>query len=291
MIIHHQEDFSTYKLCLCKSLKYSDTFTFIPIKIYKNKYSECIIQTPLLFTPFGIQKTQNNKDIIDLSFQNKENDDSLKNFLKILKIIYQSIFKKYKSKYTVNPFIKETNYNECIRLKISNNTILYDELKNKIYTIDKFTYGNFLIHLEGIWINENNIWFQWNLLQAKIKLPFYLKEYSFIEEIQERKTRKNKNDKYEKMIKIGVPKEAVQRQKILDGKIPPPPPLPGGNIFTKKFDTISKIKAIDLQSVVLKKGKPIHKKIKQGNNNFEPPSVEELQTTLSKLKSICNETL
>ena len=60
MIIHHQEDFSNYKLCLYKSLKYSDTFTFIPIKIYKNKYSECIIQTPLLFTPFGIQKTQNN---------------------------------------------------------------------------------------------------------------------------------------------------------------------------------------------------------------------------------------
>ena len=291
MIIHHQEDFSTYKLCLCKSLKYSDTFTFIPIKIYKNKYSECIIQTPLLFTPFGIQKTQNNKDIIDLSFQNKENDDSLKNFLKILKIIYQSIFKKYKSKYTVNPFVKETDFNECIRLKISFNTQYFDELKNRIYTIDKFSYGIFIIHLEGIWINKNDLWFQWNLLQAKIKLPFYLKEYSFIEEIQERKTRKNKNDKYEKMIKIGVPKEAVQRQKILDGKIPPPPPLPGGNIFTKKFDTISKIKAIDLQSVVLKKGKPIHKKIKQGNNNFEPPSVEELQTTLSKLKSICNETL
>ena len=141
MIIHSQEDFSNYKLCLCKSLKYSDTFTFIPIKIYKNKYSECIIQTPLLFTPFGIQKTQNNKDIIDLSFQNKENDDSLKNFLKILKIIYQCIFKKYKSKYTVNPFIKETDFNECIRLKISLNTQYFDELKNRIHTIDKFSYG------------------------------------------------------------------------------------------------------------------------------------------------------
>ena len=173
MIIHSQEDFSNYKLCLCKSLKYSDTFTFIPIKIYKNKYSECIIQTPLLFTPFGIQKTQNNKDIIDLSFQNKENDDSLKNFLKILKIIYQCIFKKYKSKYTVNPFIKETDFNECIRLKISLNTQYFDELKNRIHTINKFSYGIFIIYLEGIWINNNDLWFQWNLLQAKIKLPFY----------------------------------------------------------------------------------------------------------------------
>ena len=180
MIIHHQEDFSNYKLCLCKSLKYSDTFTFIPIKIYQKIYSECIIQTPLLFTPFGIQETQNKKKIIDLSFQNKENDDSLKNFLKILKIIYQCIFRKYNKKYTVNPFIKDTNFNECIRLKISLNTQYFDELKNRIHTIDKFSYGIFIIHLEGIWINNNDLWFQWNLLQAKIKLPFYLKEYSFI---------------------------------------------------------------------------------------------------------------
>ena len=287
MVCLREEDFSNYKLCLCKSLKYSDTFTFIPIKIYKNKYSECIIQTPLLFTPFGIQKTQNNKDIIDLSFQNKENDDSLKNFLKILKIIYQCIFKKYKSKYTVNPFIKETDFNECIRLKISLNTQYFDELKNRIHTINKFSYGIFIIYLEGIWINNNDLWFQWNLLQAKVKLPFYLKEYSFIDEIQEIKT---KNDKYEKMIKIGVPKEAVQRQKILDGKIPPPPPPPRANQSTRKFDNIPKIKATDLKSVVLKKGKPIHKKLQLKKDNlFEPPSVEELQTTLSKLKSICNE--
>ena len=288
MIIHHQEDFSNYKLFLFKSLKYSDTFTFIPIQIYQKIYSECIIQTPLLFTPFGIQETQNKKKIIDLSFQNKENDDSLKNFLKILKIIYRCIFKKFQKKFIVNPFIKETDYNECIRLKISNNTILYDESKNKIHTIDKFTYGNFLIHLEGIWINENNIWFQWNLLQAKIKLPFYLKEYSFIDEIQEKKIT---NDKYNKMLKMGVPKEAVQRQKILDGKIPSPPPPPpsSGNLVpsSQKFDMIPKINPLELQSVVLKKGKSIRNKPQPKKDNlFEPPTLEELQTTLSKLKSI-----
>ena len=282
MIIHYQDDFSKYKLCLCKSLKYSDTFTFIPIKVYQKNYSECIFQTPLLFTPFGIQKTQNNKKIIDISFQNKENDNSLKYFLKNLKNIYQCIFKKYNKKYKVNHFIKETEFNECIRLKISENTIFYDEFKNKIHTINKFIYGNFIIHFEGIWINNNDIWFQWNLLQAKIKLPFYLKEYSFIDEIQEKKTL---NNKYDKMLKIGVPKEAVQRQKILDGKIPPPPPPPGRIPSKKQYD-IPKINASDLQSVVLKKGKPIHKKINSKDNLFEPPTIEELQTTLSKLKSI-----
>ena len=72
MIIHHQEDFSNYKLCLCKSLKYSDTFTFIPIQIYQKIYSECIIQTPLLFTPFGIQETQNKKKLLIYPFRIKK---------------------------------------------------------------------------------------------------------------------------------------------------------------------------------------------------------------------------
>ena len=87
------------------------------------------------------------------------------------------------------------------------------------------------------------------------------------------------------MIKMGVPEAAVQRQKMLDGKIPPPPPPPGISLQTKSY-TIPKIQASDLQSVTLKKGKPLPKKKINKNTNFEPPSIEELQTTLSKLKSI-----
>ena len=71
MIIHHKEDFKQYKIFLCKSLKYSESFTFVPIMVRKEKFNKCIFQTPLLFTPFGIQETTNHKKIIDLSFQNK----------------------------------------------------------------------------------------------------------------------------------------------------------------------------------------------------------------------------
>ena len=45
-----------------------------------------------------------------------------------------------------------------------------------IEDINNYSYGNFIIELEGLWLNEDNIWFQWNLLQAKIKLPTHLKE-------------------------------------------------------------------------------------------------------------------
>ena len=81
MILNYNEDLSKYQLTVCNPLKYSEKFTFIPIKIYKNGFHKCIFQTPLLFSPFGIQKTKNDKNIIDLSFQNKINDKSLCIFL------------------------------------------------------------------------------------------------------------------------------------------------------------------------------------------------------------------
>ena len=288
MIIHHKEDFSEYDICILKSLKYSDTFTFIPIQLNKketNKFQKCIFQTPLLFSPFGIQTTKNNKRIIDVSFQNKGNDNSLKQFGKTLSFIYKQINHKYHKEYNVNHFVKETDFDDCLRLKIPSDILIYDENQSIINTINSFTYGYFIIHLHGLWLNNNDIWFQWDLLQAKVLIPTYLKEYSFIDEIQEIKTNKVLT-KYDKMIKMGVPNEAVQRQKILDGKIPPPPPPPGISSNQKKSYTIPKIQASDLQSVTLKKGKPLSKKKIKTNNNFEPPSIEELQTTLSKLKSI-----
>ena len=285
MIIHHKDDFSEYDICILKSLKYSDTFTFIPIQLNKketNKFQKCIFQTPLLFSPFGIQTTKNNKKIIDVSFQNKDNDNSLKQFEKTLSLIYKRIHHKYSNEYNMNHFMKETDFENCLRLKILSDILIYDENQSTMNTIQSFTYGYFIIHLHGLWLNKNDIWFQWDLLQAKVLIPTYLKEYSFIDEIQNKKL----PSKYDKMIKMGVPGEAVQRQKILDGKIPPPPPPPGISLPKTKSYIIHKIQASDLQSVTLKKGKPLPKKKMKTNNNFEPPSIEELQTTLSKLKSI-----
>ena len=294
MIIHHTENLKSYDLFIKKSLKYSDKFTFIPIRLKKDKiFNKCIFQTPLLFTPYGIQKTQNNRNIIDISFQNIDNDKNQSIFHNNLKYIYDCVYNKYKYNYIVNEFLKKTDFNDCLRLKISEMTKIFDESKNSIEKIDKYTYGNFIIELDGLWINEDNIWFQWNLLQAKVKLPTHLSEYSFIDEITEHK---EKNDKYDKMLKMGVPKEAVERQKQLDNKSivkkigiipPPPPPPPPGILHKRSRGGVIKINASDLRNVVLKKGNPIHKKIiKKESNHFEPPTREELQTTLSRLRKI-----
>ena len=102
MIIHHSENLKSYHLCIQKQLKYSDKFTFIPLRFQKDKIlNKCIFQTPLLFTPYGIQQTPNNKSIIDISFQNMENDKSQKVFYKNLKHIYDRVYHKYKYDYIV----------------------------------------------------------------------------------------------------------------------------------------------------------------------------------------------
>ena len=79
--------------------------------------------------------------------------------------------------------------------------------------------------------------------------------------------------------------------KLSHGKIPAPHPPPPNLMSQNKLSySIPKIKASDLQNVILKKSKPISKpKIKRDPNHFEPPTIEELQSTLSRLKKINTE--
>jgi hypothetical protein len=252
-----------------------------------------VIQTPLLFTPFGIQATMNNKRVIDLSFQNKRNDPHQTRFLNTLRGIYKTIHDKYKSEYNVNSFLKETDFDECIRLKLTSNTTLFDEYKTALTRINRFTYGHFIIHLEGLWINNNDIWFQWTMLQARVQIPLHLQDYSFIDD-QIIKSSPKVDDKYDKMIKMGVPMAAVMQQKMMDiphhvshsgpGPPPPPPPPPGTSNKTK--NCVPEIKASDLRSVKLKKNTEARLPPKKIKMSFEPPTLEELQSTLSRLKPV-----
>ena len=279
MIIHHKE-LKNYKICKKQTLKFNEDYSFIPLRFtINNSYHKCIIQTPPLFIPYGVQKIDNNKQIIDLSFQNYCNDNTTNLFLNNLQQLYTDIKKNYK-KYNVNNFLKQTNYDLCSRFKLSDETLFYDSNKNIINKVQSFEYGEFIIYLKGLWVYQDKIWFQWLLLQGKINNNISLIRYSFIDENEET----IKQCKYNKMLKMGVPKHAVELQKKLDLKnIPPPPPPPNFKISKP----VSKIKPEDLQSIKLKKTKFTQKEKKKIiSNHFEPPSLEELQITLSNLKKI-----
>jgi len=309
MIIHHKDNFAKYTVICQKPLKYIDDFSFIPIKVVNSEDTgdPCIFQTPLLFSPYGIQ-TNHNKTTIDLSFMNRENDPTLETFYNHLLNIYGIIRKKYGRKYHVNPFLKITMFNECLRLKVTDRMTVFDQNKQSLQTIPSFSYGNFLINLHGLWISDKEIWFQWYLVQAKIIEPVSLQDYLFIDENEPSETTPSATqehrapDKYDKMLKMGVPKDAVDRQRHMDmavlpkrasvpSSVPRPPPLPVPS--SSSSSATVKIDAKDLLGVTLKSSsqrvlneKPIETTDNQEMGYFEPPSLGDIQSMLRQLKPV-----
>jgi len=94
-----------------KFLKYQNNWSFIPL-LYDN--NDFIVQTPLLYNPFGINK---NYDFIDLSIRNIKNDKSLQNFYNNLKKIIKIINMKIESKYSIKDIFKKYKGDKLLRIK------------------------------------------------------------------------------------------------------------------------------------------------------------------------------
>jgi len=230
MILLGKEDIHIKNINLKKKLKYSNNFSFVGLTYLKK---DILIQTPKLYCQYGINEKYD-KNFIDLSFKNIDNDKSVKNLKNNLEMIYNLIKDKYK-KFNVVNYIKNLN----LRLKVKENMQVYDQKKNKIDKLLPNTYGNYIIYLQGFWIIENDIYFQWYVLQAKIDLPLFLEEYSFVDEMKP------------------IPKPP-----------PPPPPLPN----FKKSET----------KIIISK----NHKIKRKEKELDVPSLDEIKSALSRLKTI-----
>jgi hypothetical protein len=193
MILQSSDKINPKDISIDKCRTYSNNFFFYPIKYLKK---QILIQTPKLFSPYG-ENYYNDKCQIDLYLTNKKHDENINLFVENIKNIEDFIKKKFNNLNVVN-IIK----NDTIKLKIYD-CLYFDEHKRKIDSIPSNVYGNFIINLYGVWIYNEIVYFQCNLLQAKICMPFFLKEYSFIDDLQVKKN------------------------------IPPPPPLPPTNLKKK----------------------------------------------------------
>ena len=181
MILYHKTmELKESKVSIKKRQKLSEHFTFIPIQYDKK---ELMIQTPILYIPFGIQQysINTNNKYLDISFQNIDNDIYLSKFLDNISILYNTIYAFFNKKYIVENFIKENKFSKFLRLKLNDSCHFYDQSKN-IYNDDlPRTHGSFIIHLSGLWMMDNKIWFEWKLLQARIHIQPQLKEFLFID--------------------------------------------------------------------------------------------------------------
>ena len=89
-----------------------------------------------------------------------------------------------------------------------------------------YSYASFIIHLVGLWVSEDQVWFQWYALQSRVENNIQLTEYAFKDTILVPKPIPPpppppppfKKDKYKKMISLGIPTAAVNHQKQIDLK-------------------------------------------------------------------------
>jgi len=269
MIHHCNDDLQKLSFLLKPSLRYSEGFTFIPFRLKPNH--EFLVQTPKVFVPFGIQENMNSKDYIMISFQNK--DKGTLQFMDNLQYIIDIITSHFKGTYTVNSFLKDYKGEPCMNIKVRDNAPIFTTMKERCECLPIYSYASFIIHLAGLWVANDQVWFQWYALQSRLENAVSLPNYAFKDE-------KPKippppplppppKTKYDRMMSLGVPTIAIQHQMKIDS--------------VKEKPTIS---ASMLQSVTLKKGqpKPLSKLPTTDIDGFEPPSLDDLQRALQKLR-------
>lgn len=252
MILQSEQPCDISQFKFKKRYYLSEDLSFIPVTYQRDEY---FVQSPPLYVPFGINDSYKKK-YIDLSFHDfKTNKESQKFLNHHLNPIYKLVETRYKTNYTISPFIKENEYSKWMRFKIDDSCLFFNQHKEIIPTIPKKSFGIFIFQWCGIWVHKNTLWFHWKVMQSKTRIPIQLKEYCIIEESSPLKIPPPPPpppppiDKYTKMMKMGVPMVAVNHK--------------------KKIDTIQ---AADLQKVVLRKTSP---SITQKKKDFMP-SLEDI---------------
>ena len=210
-IILKSKDIVKDEISIKKKINISNIFTNYPIK-YNSK--NLIIQTPIVFLPFGINK-YNNKSYIDISLINSEVCNEMKQFKNLIKDINSLTKSKLKNCVFVSSYKKSEFYPDRLRLSFYEDMLIFDESKN-LMTLDSIKskiYVKLLISPQYVWKNNNSIGILWTILQIKIYSKPILDKYSFIDD-------EENIDKYTKMLKCRVPIQAIKNKMILDKKDP-----------------------------------------------------------------------
>lgn len=295
-----------------KPIKYGNHIIKFPIKYkYKSRKYNLLIQSPKMYLPFQLMNF-NNYYIIDYSFCNIDFDAKQNLFLILLNEINIKIRKLIKSgdlsiyfkhNKMVSSLKSKFMYPNILRTKIYNKNPNYFEIYNQNKELISFDeirnslYCKSILFLSDIWISLKNKSYglTWNTLQMKIELPLYLKGYRFLEDHCDDNNDSIENHtvykKYFKMIKMGIPLNAVKHKMKMNGDDPniiemkPNSKLPNSlskKIKNKKFiPTNNLFKSFKFKKGIQKSIKNIKsfKKIKDSRT----PSLEEIINSKSSL--------
>lgn len=292
-IIHSSDTVDLKKITFKKNISFSKDLFKKSIKYNQNNL---FIQTPVLYIPFDI----NTYNKLDVSFLNLDKDMEIKLFYDLVNSISNKILnlKSLKDKTFISS-IKSKNsiFPERLRLNIinrkiiklyndSNEQITFNELKEK-------TYAKFIICPKDIWITTNKFGINWNIIQIKMyfRTDYFPKELVFLED----DTNINNNniyDKYFKMLKRGVPKDAIKQKLILDNLDPSIIDNPKScNTKVKTNPNISKNTSLlsEIKLGIKFKATETNKKKDKSTIKYETgfvPSLNDIRDILKKMKYI-----
>lgn len=320
MIIFHDYEKIKTKNILIQSPQYiSDKYSTKDISYLNNDEEDNFyIQTPYILINY-LPISNEGKFTLDLPIKiNKVKIDELNVYDKNIKNFYNLIKKIHKTlKTRLIKGKKNTDrdlFIDCIKEKKVLGDYKYYNFKTKIYSLNgkpylkiynsnkklcyeqKFQHNKltrFILQLDSIWHFEQTYGFNWYIVQAEIKLPEILQEYSFFndnyKEVKDEIEPNPLYQKYFKMLKMGIPRDAVINKIKLDGldpniilsntnishtpiPLPPVPPAPPLLQVKLKHTSYKKVE------------KPIEE-IKP-KIDFRVPSMTQLQEQLKSLKKI-----
>jgi len=196
---------------------------FYPIKYGGDTPTNIIIQTPIMFIPFGIS-TYNKSNYIDISFKNLTNNLNIDEFYDFIFSINSHFInlKKFK-KYTFINSLKKSNdfFPHTLKLKYTNDILIFNEDNIEIpqNNIKPNLYSKFIIQLSNLWVNHKDKKYGviWSICQIKLfnNLVFKPTTFAFIDDTP-KITNKTKYESYFKMLKRGVPLFGVKQKLIID---------------------------------------------------------------------------
>lgn len=262
------------------------------------------IQTPTLYNPFDISRY----DSLDILINSIEDNFGFLEVIKYISSLAEKMANSFDLQY-INS-IKHNTYSpdRRLRLNISKSCCVFDKDKKKIDIshLKGKTMAKYIISPAYIWMNyvSKTYGIYWEVIQVKVMEKNY-DIYMFLDDDEVTSIggphipapappppppppppilNSFLPDKYNKMIKMGIPRGAIENKMILDGIDP-------GLYFNKKGKDILNIVRPDPLSLTnakanLKKAKVEKTKNSISYTGFKPPSLDELNNIRLRLNKI-----
>ena len=267
---------------------------YIPIK-YGSLNQDIYVQTPVLMSPFGIN-TYNNLDVSLI--------DSNSSFYQLVVKLNELVNKKYSTMDFISSIKHDNFYPDRLRLNLFERSAIkvYDE-NRKLVSMDQLkprTYAKYIVSPRSVWIKNNRVGINWNICQIKLYLTTnYLPDnYAFLEDdpVVVVANIPAAYDKFFRMLKNGVPKEAIRMKMrmenidptILDmkptefGNLPPPPSFLLNNPMDNNRGSL--LAAISGGVKLKSQSQSQRQKQNFGSHDNYVPSLDAITEALSNLK-------